>query len=66
MLGRASGLPEGALGYVHLPAFLGIALTSALAAPLGVATVHRLPPTAVRRVFGLFLLFVGTRMMIGF
>jgi uncharacterized membrane protein YfcA len=66
MLGRGSGLPEGALGYVHLPAFLGIALTSALAAPLGVATVHRLPPKAVRRVFGLFLLFVGTRMAIGF
>ncbi|MFC1795557.1 sulfite exporter TauE/SafE family protein [Pseudomonadota bacterium] len=66
MLGHGSGLPESALGYVHLPAFLGIALTSALAAPLGVATVHRLPPRAVRRVFGLFLLFVGTRMMIGF
>ena len=66
VLGRGSGLPESALGYVHLPAFLGIALTSALAAPLGVATVHRLPPRVVRRVFGLFLLFVGTRMMIGF
>jgi uncharacterized membrane protein YfcA len=51
---------------VHLPAFLGIAVTSALAAPLGVATVHRLPPKAVKRVFGVFLLFVGTRMMIGF
>jgi len=66
ILGRGGGLPEGMLGYVHLPAFLGIAVTSALAAPLGVATVHRLPPTVVRRVFGLFLLFVGTRMMIGF
>ena len=66
ILGRGGGLPEGVLGYVHLPAFLGIAVTSALAAPLGVATVHRLPPTVVRRVFGLFLLFVGTRMMIGF
>jgi len=65
-LGQGSNLPEGALGYVHLPAFLGIAITSALAAPLGVATVHRLSPKWVRRVFGLFLLFVGSRMMIGF
>ena len=40
------------MGYVHLPAFFGIALTSALAAPLGVATVHRLPPKLVKRLFG--------------
>jgi uncharacterized membrane protein YfcA len=66
ILGLSGELPEGALGYVHLPAFLGIAITSALAAPLGVATVHRLSPTAVKRVFGIFLLIVGIRMMIGF
>jgi len=66
LLGQGSGLPDGAFGYVHLPGFLGIAVASALAAPLGVATVHRLPPNAVRRLFGLFLLFVGARMTIGF
>jgi len=65
-LGQGASLPQGALGYVHLPAFMGIAVTSALAAPLGVATVHRLSPKVVKRVFGLFLLFVGARMIIGF
>jgi hypothetical protein len=65
-LGQGGSLPQGALGYVHLPAFTGIAVTSALAAPLGVATVHRLSPKVVKRAFGLFLLFVGVRMMIGF
>jgi uncharacterized membrane protein YfcA len=54
------------MGYVHLPAFLGIALTSALAAPLGVATVHRLPPKLVKRLFGAFLMLVGLRMLAGF
>jgi uncharacterized membrane protein YfcA len=54
------------LGYVYLPAFAGIALVGALAAPLGAATVHRLPPRAVRRVFGLFLTLVGTHMLLNF
>lgn len=66
VLGFGGDLPEGALGYVHLPAFAGIALSSAIAAPLGAATVHRLPPLVVRRVFGGFLILVGVRMLVGF
>jgi hypothetical protein len=65
VLGLQGGMPEQALGYVHGPAFLGIALTSALAAPLGAATVHRLPPLLVRRIFGGFLVLVGLRMLAG-
>jgi len=66
VLGLDGGLPAGALGYVHLPAFAGIAVASAVAAPLGAATVHRLPPVTVRRLFGVFLLLVGLRMLAGF
>jgi uncharacterized membrane protein YfcA len=66
LLGRGGGLPDEALGYVYLPAFAGIALAGALAAPLGAATVHRLPPRAVRRIFGLFLTLVGTYMLLNF
>jgi uncharacterized membrane protein YfcA len=66
VFGLGNELPDGAIGYVHLPAFLGIALTSALAAPLGVATVHRLPPKLVKRLFGAFLMLVGLRMLAGF
>lgn len=66
VLGGGSGMPDQALGYVHLPAFAGIALTSVLAAPLGAATVHRLPPRLVRRIFGVFLILVGLRMLAGF
>jgi len=64
-LGWRDGLTGHLLGYVHLPAFAGIALTSALAAPLGAATVHRLPPKLVRRLFGIFLVLVGARMLSG-
>ena len=65
-LGVGAELPDGALGYIHLPAFAGIALASAVAAPLGAATVHRLPPALVKRLFGIFLLLVGARMLAGF
>ena len=65
-LGAGADLPDGALGYIHLPAFAGIAAASALAAPLGAATVHRLPPALVKRLFGIFLLLVGARMLAGF
>jgi uncharacterized membrane protein YfcA len=65
LLGWQQGTPGQALGYVHGPAFLGIAVTSALAAPLGAATVHRLPPLLVRRLFGGFLMIVGLRMLAG-
>ena len=65
-LGLGGDMPQGTIGYVHLPAFAGIAVASALAAPLGAATVHRLPPLTVRRVFGVFLVLVGIRMLVGF
>lgn len=65
-LGAGAELPDGALGYIHLPAFAGIAVASALSAPLGAATVHRLPPALVKRLFGIFLLLVGARMLAGF
>ncbi|MFB3079468.1 MAG: TSUP family transporter, partial [Lysobacterales bacterium] len=66
VLGQGSGMPDATLGYVHPSAFAGIALLGALAAPLGAATVHRVPPGAVKRVFGLFLALVGTHMLISF
>jgi uncharacterized membrane protein YfcA len=66
LLGQTGDLPGGVLGYVDGRAFLGIAATSVIAAPLGAATVHRLSPKVVKRFFGLFLLLVGGRMLAGF
>jgi uncharacterized membrane protein YfcA len=57
----ASG--PGRLGYVHLDAFLGIALFSVLSAPVGAWAVHKSPPHRVRRAFGVFLLFVAGRIL---
>ena len=54
------------LAVMALPAFAGIAVASVVAAPVGAATVHRLAPNTVRRVFGVFLVLVGIRMLVGF
>ena len=66
LFGLQGEMPAGSLGYVHVPAFLGIAVASAFAAPLGAASVHRLPPELVRKIFGGFLILVGIRMLVGF
>lgn len=49
-------MPQGSVGYVYLPAAIGISLTSALMAPHGAALAHRISPVALRRVFAAFLL----------
>jgi uncharacterized protein len=58
------GLPEWSLGYVYLPAFAGIAITSFLVAPLGAKLAHRLPVTVLRRVFVVFLVALAVKMAV--
>lgn len=62
LTGRGQVGMESALGYVHLPAFLGLVVFSALFAPVGAAAVHGSPPVMVRRIFGGFMLVVAWRM----
>lgn len=52
-----------ALGYVHLQALAGVALFSVLAAPVGVAAVHRSSPLLAKRFFAVFLLIVAVKML---
>jgi uncharacterized protein len=59
------GLPSFSVGYVYLPALLGIVLTSVLTAPLGVRLAHSLPVDRLKRVFAVLLLVMGTRMLVG-
>ncbi len=54
-----SGLPEGALGFVYLPAFFGIALTSIPFARLGALLAHRLPAKLLKRLFALIAFALG-------
>lgn len=48
---HAPGLPPYALGFVYLPALVGIASASVLCAPLGARVAHRMPVQRLRRAF---------------
>jgi uncharacterized membrane protein YfcA len=61
-----TGLGWGALGFVNLPAATVLIATSVLFAPLGVAAAHYLAPAVLRRVFGLYLAFIGVVMIAKF
>jgi uncharacterized membrane protein YfcA len=56
---KEPGLPWGSLGYINLPAAAAIASMSILTAPLGVAVAHRMDPALLKRVFGVYLIFIA-------
>lgn len=49
------GLPEFSLGYLYLPAFLGIAVGALAGSPLGVSISHRLSDRLQRAIFVIYL-----------
>ncbi|MFT0211590.1 sulfite exporter TauE/SafE family protein [Pseudomonas sp. F1_0610] len=57
-------LPEYSLGFVYLPAMLGIALTSMIFARFGARLAHRLQPKRLKQLFALLLVSVGTSFFI--
>lgn len=59
---KQTGLPWGSLGYVNLPAAVAVASMSVLTAPLGVAAAHSLPAKTLKRVFGIYLVFIALLM----
>jgi uncharacterized membrane protein YfcA len=60
-----TALPPLSLGYLYLPALLGVAVTSILFAPLGAHLAHRLPTRVLRRFFAVFLAVLGIKMLVG-
>ena len=56
-------LPQWSLGYIYLPALLGIVLTSSLCAPIGVKVAARLPVSHLKKGFAVFLMLVAIKMM---
>jgi len=58
------GLPDWSVGFVYLPAVVGICATSVFFAPLGARLAHRLPGPTLRRIFAGFLLAMGAKVAI--
>jgi uncharacterized membrane protein YfcA len=59
------GLPAGSLGYVYVPALVGIALMSSLTAKLGVRLAQRLPVALLKKIFGALLWLIAIRLIAG-
>jgi len=59
-----AGLPEFSLGYVSLPAMAALALGAIAFAPVGAFIAHKLSAVLLKRLLAIYLLFVGTRMII--
>lgn len=57
-----TGLPQWSLGYVYLPALIGIVCTSVFFAPIGVKLAARLPVALLKKCFAGFLLLVAIKM----
>jgi uncharacterized membrane protein YfcA len=60
-----SELPPHSVGYVYLPAALGITLASVLTAPVGAAVAHRLPTKRLKQIFSILLYGLAAKMLIG-
>lgn len=60
-----NSLPALSSGYLYWPAFTGIVLASVTFAPLGARLAHTLPAAQLKRLFALFLAFLGLRMLLG-
>ncbi|MDL2210633.1 sulfite exporter TauE/SafE family protein [Desulfovibrio sp. OttesenSCG-928-O18] len=56
-------LPDYSLGFIYLPALIGLVAASMLCAPLGVKLSHSLPVKTLKRCFGVILFAMAARMI---
>lgn len=57
-------LPPWSLGFIYLPALVGIAVTSMFFARIGARLAHRLSPRLLKRLFALLLFAVGLSFLV--
>jgi uncharacterized membrane protein YfcA len=56
-------IPE-TIGYIDIPAFLGIGISSLCTTSLGCKLAHTLPPTVIKRIFAVALAITGATMIV--
>jgi uncharacterized membrane protein YfcA len=62
----AQMLPFPNLGFVYLPAVLGVTLASIITAPLGAIAAHRMRIGLLRKLFAILMLVLATHLLIKF
>ncbi|WP_047391184.1 sulfite exporter TauE/SafE family protein [Chitinibacter sp. ZOR0017] len=60
-----AGLPSYSLGFIYIPALLGIVLASFPMARLGAAAAHRLPVPVLKKIFAALLIILASKMLWG-
>ena len=55
-------LPALSIGYVYMPALVGIVLGTFVTVPFGARAAHRLPVPVLKRVFAVILFLLATKM----
>jgi uncharacterized membrane protein YfcA len=58
-------LPPLSLGFIYLPALLGLMVTSVFTAPFGAKLAHRMPVERLKKIFAVFLYIIAAIMLIG-
>jgi uncharacterized protein len=62
--GLPVNLPPYTIGYIYLPALIGVAAASIVTAPLGARLAHSLPIDKLKKIFALLLIVMGTKMLL--
>ena len=57
-------LPELSLGFIYLPALVGVVATSVFFARIGAGLAHRLDGRLLKRIFAIMLVLVGLRFLL--
>jgi uncharacterized membrane protein YfcA len=58
-------MPAHSIGFVYLPAALGVASASVVFAPLGARWAHQMPAVWLKRIFAGFLLLMAALLALG-
>lgn len=56
-------LPGLSLGFVYMPAFIGVVVATIFMAPVGAKLAHRLPVKQLKRAFGVMLALLASKML---
>jgi uncharacterized membrane protein YfcA len=57
-------MPAYSVGYIYLPAFVGIAIASSQFARVGAKLAHTLPQKHLKKIFAIFLMVIGVRFLL--
>jgi uncharacterized membrane protein YfcA len=60
------GLPPYSVGYIYLPALVGVVVASVVMAPVGASIAHRTAGTTLKKIFAIVLFALATSMLVKF